>query len=407
MLRLVSGVSLVIAISLSGHQRLQGQQPSPLDPAVFRGGVEVVELDVSVLDKLRQPIRGLTTANFSITEDGKLRPIVTFAAVDLARASPASAAPTAGPLTAVPAGEGRLVVVLMDRTVSIGPETQIARRIAVEAIRAMGPADLGAVIYTGPGLRSQDLTTDKARLLAAITGMVPGATSATGAEAGRSMTDRLEAELYPKDPNALPRILAAYDVSGECMCGLCVHQAITHIATELQRYPRRTKSLLFIGTDIPMETRQVQCASRTNDARNAMLRAVDLSHLTVHAFDASGLETRIMGASMSIQGKDLTSAPSARPRAMSEVDLARERQMVRHGNLSVLPSRTGGRTVLNTNTPYQAVPAIFDENSFYYVLAFEPAAKPDGKRHDIRVRVDQKDVQVSTRRHFIRPKSQE
>src|SRR3954468_19399575 len=49
----------------------------------FRSGVDLVQLDVSVLDKNRQPVRGLNQAEFTVFEDGKPQKLAAFAAVDL------------------------------------------------------------------------------------------------------------------------------------------------------------------------------------------------------------------------------------------------------------------------------------------------------------------------------------
>ena len=47
------------------------QQLPPVQPPTFRTGVDAVQLDVSVLDKDRRPVRGLTAADFTVLEDGK------------------------------------------------------------------------------------------------------------------------------------------------------------------------------------------------------------------------------------------------------------------------------------------------------------------------------------------------
>src|SRR3954462_3414297 len=55
------------------------QTPAP----TFRVGVDAVQLDVSVLDRDRRPVRGLTAADFTVLEDGKPRRIVAFSAIEL------------------------------------------------------------------------------------------------------------------------------------------------------------------------------------------------------------------------------------------------------------------------------------------------------------------------------------
>ena len=45
------------------------QAPSPSQPT-FQSGVDVVQVDVSVLDKDRRPVRGLRLNDFRLLEDG-------------------------------------------------------------------------------------------------------------------------------------------------------------------------------------------------------------------------------------------------------------------------------------------------------------------------------------------------
>ena len=58
-------------------------QNPPTQSPVFKSKVEVVQLDVSVLDKQRQPVRGLTQADFTILEDGQSQKVTAFSAVDV------------------------------------------------------------------------------------------------------------------------------------------------------------------------------------------------------------------------------------------------------------------------------------------------------------------------------------
>ncbi|HTL03605.1 MAG TPA: hypothetical protein VL243_15325, partial [Vicinamibacterales bacterium] len=75
------GVGLTLALSHGVAQ--QPSAPSADSLPSFRSGIDIVELDVSVLGKDRMPIRGLTAADFTVFEDGKPQPIVAFDAVDL------------------------------------------------------------------------------------------------------------------------------------------------------------------------------------------------------------------------------------------------------------------------------------------------------------------------------------
>jgi hypothetical protein len=61
---------LVLAVA-AGQPLRSAQQSSPgAQVPPFRGGTDLVRLDVSVLDKDGMPIQGLTAADFSILEDG-------------------------------------------------------------------------------------------------------------------------------------------------------------------------------------------------------------------------------------------------------------------------------------------------------------------------------------------------
>ena len=87
MLRL-SATGVVVAVAFSAATLAQQQTkpvqqtiPAPQTTPIFRSGVDLVHLDVSVLDRQRRPVRGLGPADFTILEDGISQKIAAFSAV--------------------------------------------------------------------------------------------------------------------------------------------------------------------------------------------------------------------------------------------------------------------------------------------------------------------------------------
>jgi VWFA-related protein len=352
---------------LAGLASEPAQNPPPA-LQTFRTGVDIVQVDVSVLDRDRRPVRGLAAADFTILEDGQERPVVAFSAIDLP--APADTTPSwmrdVSPdvVSNIAALAGRLVVILMDRT--IRPQSQpMGRRIAEAAVNALGPGDLAAVIYSGPGV-PQNFTADRGLLLSAI--------------------KRPFIALQDRDMGN----------PGECYCGSCSLEAMTHVAEALRDVPQRRKSLLFIGDSVGILDWDYEppifedCEPAAKVARENLTRAAQAANLTLHAFDPRGLEVRGLDASMR----------SANPLASSAA--LRVGQQSRLDALRVLTDVTDGRTVLNTNAPEDQVASVMLETSSYYVLGFQSADATGGgrahKAHKIEVKVNRRGVRVQSRR---------
>ena len=94
---------IALAIAVLYLQSAGPQTPLP----TFRTGVDVVQLDVTVLDKDRHPVRGLTADDFTILERGKPQSIVAFSAVDVP--APAPSAETGRTLTFNSSPEARTI----------------------------------------------------------------------------------------------------------------------------------------------------------------------------------------------------------------------------------------------------------------------------------------------------------
>jgi hypothetical protein len=75
----------------------------------------------------------------------------------------------------------------------------------------------------------------------------------------------------------------------------------------------------------------------------------------------------------------------------------------RQQSLAVLPDYTGGRTIVNSNRPQDAVAAIFDESRSYYVLAVArdgPVSNQDDQ-HKIKITVKRPDAIVEARNLYF------
>src|SRR3982750_4922536 len=133
---------IALAVAVLYLQSAAPQTPLP----TFRTGIDVVQLDVTVLDKDRHPVKGLTAADFTILDRGKPQPIVAFSAVDV----PAPVTYSApwmreAPLDVVSNVENRrLVTIVMDDAYTdFNPDmAKRAKAIARNAVDELGPADL-------------------------------------------------------------------------------------------------------------------------------------------------------------------------------------------------------------------------------------------------------------------------
>ena len=360
------------------------QQAPPPQPPTFRTGIDAVQLDVSVLDKNRRPVRGLTAADFAILEEGKPREIVSFSAVELPPlpdvAVPEGIATVEPDVARNDLPNGRIVVILLDPflqrimvpgrvTIADPPGIAALRATAASVVNGLGPGDLAAVGHTMYGV-PQNFTTDKARLKRAID------TTAFG-------TNKR----------------AAGEEWGNCNCGTCRLDAITRVANALRSEPQRRKVIFFIGERVPLAPVAGQCNAYLEPATKQMTMATQLANVTVNTVDPNAMETTNVHAGDDFQpeGPIGTVSTAAKAQEVANRAFLIERQQ----SLQTVADWTGGRAILNTNAPEKSVRPILEESSAYYLLAFQTSnVKADGKFHPITVKVNRPDVQVRTRKGY-------
>jgi VWFA-related protein len=347
-------------------------------------------------------VRGLTAADFTVLENGIERPIKAFTPIEVAsrtRTTETAWSSTIPPdvgTNAVSEQDGRLVIILLDRTIPPQQPTITARRIATAAVDALGPNDLAAVVSTNNGA-VQNLTADRTRLLRAI----------NASDLASDISDEAKG------------IFAAMGVKldplgdGRCLCGLCVLETIERVADAVRSAPRRRKLLLFIGSSVVWQSMRptadraedVGCDYRLEHARNAMFAAVDRANLTIHSIDPQGLISVGPQTRASIPNAVTGRGGPAGRLQQQQDDMTRT--MSSQQSLQVLPERTGGRTVVSRNDPEEVVPEIYRESDAYYVLGVEAAStnRRDNPR-SIEVKVARKGANVYAQRQYLAPLAQ-
>src|SRR5687767_10852424 len=106
------------------------RQVRPGQPPTFRSGIEVVSIDVGVVDRQGQPLRGLGPGDFTVSVGGRPRRVVSAEFVDVAGAQAhLKASSDSVPVsTNEGGGIGRLFVFIVDQsTLDPGSARNVAR----------------------------------------------------------------------------------------------------------------------------------------------------------------------------------------------------------------------------------------------------------------------------------------
>ena len=342
---------------------LAAQQQTP----TFKSGIEIFHLDVSVLDRNRQPVRGLTAADFTIIEDGKPQKVVAFSAVEVpdAVAPPAAWMRDVTPdVTSNQFREHRLVLIVMDdATIPFDPRAmRRAREVGRGVVDRLGPTDLAAVVFTQDNRRPQDFTNDRARLLAAVE------RSTYGNRTGYSFLSAIEtiAEAV--------RLLVAIPER---------RKALVMISGGVPVDFEEVSGVVLAGPNVTLANRELQ--QRLVERMRATFALAARANVNVYTFDVCGLRAPAMRPQ-----------PCAAP--FSGPDLNVE-------FLQTVAGNTGGRATVHTNDLTPGVERIFRENASYYLVGYESTAMkgPDHYRR-LEVKVSRPDVEVRARtRHYSEP----
>ncbi len=348
------GLAAAVGLMVMGPYRASADQ-SPQRTPQFRGGVDLVKIDVSVLDRDRVPVRDLTADDFTLIENGVPQKISNFAFIDTPAREWSEQVWPDDVVTNVPVetvGTGRLMVLLMDNVNTFVPRSfTTAVAVARAIVAQMGPEDLAAVLFTSRFEHEQDFTNDRGRLL-----------------------DAIEKFDYAIGTDPMIRMV--------------------QVARDLELVPDRRKLIFYIGPGYPFNANLLGPAQDTyGDVQGQMAQLVyrmqdvfqsaRIANANIYAIDPVGLDAPTDGMAID--------------RRQDYIDFMR-----------IVSSQTGGRAIVNLNEPSRQVPRVFRENSAYYLLGFQSTNTViDGKYRKIQVKVNRRNVDVRTRSGYFALGSQE
>jgi VWFA-related protein len=402
--------SVTTIMSLAVTAALSSQQAGQQAP-VFRSSVDVIQVDVSALDRDGRPVRGLTTADFTLLENGKTREIVAFAEVSV----PDVPSDRATWVRDVPPDvrtnqlrDGRLFALILDDA-AMPPDLRIAsnaRAIGRSVIERMGPDDLAAVIYVNDSRRSVDFTNDRARLLAAVAAFTPG--FAYSDQVAGTDNQQFYASI----------------------------RTLGMVAGHLTQVPQRRKAIIYVSTGAPVEASAIANADRigfrgvpvldelitggtmdtstSRDLVTAMAEIVEErpqdaygaamqdafvraqhGNVNIYSIDPAGVGGLEAFLQQRVRNVRLGGPLMTPAEAMLQARMHRD-------YLQTVSEGSGGRAIFGTNDLAKGLNRIFDENSAYYLLGYQATRDPaDRTVKRIGVRVNRAGVTARTRNAYF------
>lgn len=356
------GVAVAVVPATPRAARAQAGSQTPAaaaaqDQPVFRAGVKLVLVDVSVTGSDDQPLEDLAPADFELTEDGVPQRVEQATLVRLdgaARGDTESLEIRSQAHARAEAARDdvRLFAVFMD-DYHLGryPQEMLPLRKALSDFLGpmMGPLDLVTVMNPITPLSALQWTRDRQKLVQGIRGYE-----------GRN--DNFIGRSALEESQNLSRNAAR-------VRSQVVITALQALVMHLAGLREGRKTVLFVSEGIPLQF-DISLEPDFQD----LLREANRGNVVIHTLDPRGLGL----------------GPSA------------------HSTLFRLAGETGGHAIVNTNDLTKGLQRVVRDASHHYLLGYAPTREiSDGKFHKISVRVKRKGAKTVARRGYWAPSAEE
>ena len=396
--------------------RAEPQEPLRLTPAV----AQLVVVDVFVTDRKGRPVSDLSAADFEMLDDH--RPVL-IAAFEPPRSAPEASAEkrSAGVVPAAGAARTRdaeVMVIFIDRKL-LSPAGQHraldqAGALARDHLKAGGRVVV--VAEDGPLRPMTGVTASPDEVQAALDRIKGWAVSSPGAGHERVVLELFDAIIQAQGClGGLPQLInvvrdyarwrgieaqEARDRLNrlvDALVGMPGRKALVYASEGLEQRPgiHLFDQITSICPEVlHRDSSQVFAAMQEIETspplREASARA-NAARVTFYPIDARGLMT---ATAMDISRGDRHYLPSAGN------DLIRDANQVNPYQL--LAEETGGFPMVRGLSAETARKRFEAEAAAHYVLAFTPARDPDGKAHDVTVRLrKERNLEIRHRRSYL------
>ncbi len=340
-----------------------GQQPPGQQQPVFRAGVKLVRVDVTVTGKGDQPVADLTPGDFEVSEDGVPQKVeqLQFIRLDGRRPSGDETSLEIRSQDQAEAEAARddvrvFAIFLDDYHVDKAPQITIPLRQGLSLfVNRMWPTDLVAMMDPLTPLSALRFTRSKRNC--------------------RQVVNKFEGrqgEIFPVKSVMEEAQLMRGDIRR--VRAQVTFSALAALTMKLGGMREGRKSIIFVSQGPP--TYLGSRDGNLQDEMRTIVEAANRGNVAIYPLDPTGLSM--------------------------------EMRMGDKGTLYQLAAETGGRTIVNTNNFSGGLERVFADNSAYYVLGYSPTrTEDDGKYHKITVKVKRSGTRVLARQGYFAPSSKE
>jgi VWFA-related protein len=381
---------------------ITAQQPAPTatpDDQVVKINTDLIQIDVTVLDKDGKVVKDLTADDFELFENGQRQKISNFLFVSKTVAGatagnsddPAAAANTNSPVQLKREDVRRTIALVVDDLNLSFASVFYARKALLRFVdEQMQPGDLVAVIRTGGGVGAlQQFTSNKQLLRAAIQKIRWDPFSELNALSPVSQTDTEVTERFVTESDQLvygkknTTVIHPHDNIDEIQKmsrnaaknSRAAAQAVytqsslgtlRYIIDGMKNLPGRKAMMLFSdGINISESMNNKSTAPAIFDLLQSITDAANRSSVVFYTFDTRGLQ------SMSIAASDNTYEIIDGHREQKVLERTREFKDKQDG-LVYMAEQTGGKALLNSNDLTGGISRALDEQAGYYLLGYVP-----------------------------------